>query len=284
MPFFEFKSYQIYYFDSDPSSSKPVITFIHGWTASSKSWTAQIEYFSPNYRVIAIDLLGHGQSSQPSPSEANELYTHIGFQDSVITLLNHLSIPKTNLVGWSMGMQEALGIVHRFPERIQSLILIGTSPLFSLPTDEITFPALPRSAMDGLLAGLSTSFDQIIDGVVFGFYPEYTPGEEPVPKYIQQQLEDTKHVGGTLAVAIQNNVGSVDHRPLVPEIKTRTLIIHGEKDHLTPPAAGEWVFNNLGSKDKKFLVYEEPGHAVMVGPTTQRFNKDVEEFLQQSQH
>ena len=71
-----------------------------------------------------------------------------------------------------------------------------------------------------------------------------------------------------------------DFRSRIPEIKIRTLIIHGGKDILTPPAAGQWMFHHLGTSDKKFILYEEAGHAVFLGPTADQFNRDVEVFLE----
>jgi esterase/lipase len=58
------------------------------------------------------------------------------------------------------------------------------------------------------------------------------------------------------------------------------LIIHGGKDGLTPPAAGQWMFDHLGTSDKTFILYEEAGHTVFLGPTASQFNKDVEVFLE----
>ena len=278
MPFFGFESYKLHYLDSGDKSS-PVITFIHGFTASSKVYTSQTNYFTPKYRVISLDLLGHGDSDQPSPSDVGQLYDHSGFQDSVVTLLSHLSIESTVLVGWSLGAQIAVEIARKWPDKVNSLILVGASPMFFLPSDELTFPAFPKSSADGLLASLN-SFEEIYEGMVFGFFPEYTPGEERVPGYIETQLQDTAKVGGTIAYGILSLVGFADFRSRIPEIKTRTLIIHGGKDGLTPPAAGQWMFDHLGTLDKKFIIYEEAGHAVFLGPTAEQFNKDVESFLE----
>ena len=279
MPFVEFKSNKLHYIDSGNKSSS-VITFIHGWTASSKVYASQIDYFTPKYRVIAIDLLGHGDSDQPSPSEAGQLYNHSGFQDSVVALLAHLSIESTILVGWSLGAQVACEIARKWPDKVSSLILIGASPLFFLATNELTFPAFPKSAAEGLLISLSTSFEEVYQGLVFGFFPEYIPGKKPVPGYIETQLQDTAKVGGTIAHRILSLVGVEDFRSRIPEITTRTLIIHGGKDGLTPPGAGQWMFDHLGTSDKKFILYEEAGHAVFLGPTADQFNKDVEVFLE----
>ena len=212
MPFFEFKSYKLHYIDSGNKSS-PAITFIHGWTASSKAYTSQIAYFAPKYRVISIDLLGHGESDQPPPSDVGQLYNHPGFQDSIITLLAHLSVESTVLVGWSLGAQIVCEIARKWPDKVNALILVGASPVFFLPSDELTFPAFPKSAAEELLNSLANSFDQVYQGFVFGFFPEYTLAEKPIPGYIETQLQDTAKVGGTIAHGILRLIGVEDFRP-----------------------------------------------------------------------
>jgi pimeloyl-ACP methyl ester carboxylesterase len=279
MPFFESSSYTFYYNDSG-SKSNPAITFIHGWTASSKIYNSQIEYFSSKYRVVAIDLLGHGQSDKPDPVDVGQLYEHAGFQDSILALLSHLSIESTILVGWSLGCQIAFEIARCHPQKVTALILLAASPLFFLPTDEMSFPALPKSAEEALLNSLQNSFDEIYRGLVFGFFPEYSVDDNSVPEYIETQVQDTGKVGGKIAYGILRLVAIRDFRSSIPEITTPTLIIAGGKDKLTPPEAGQWILKHLGGKDKKLILYEEVGHVAFVGPTAERFNSDVDGFLE----
>lgn len=144
----------------------------------------------------------------------------------------------------------------------------------------MTFPGLPKSAAEVLLNSIQMNFDEIYQDLVFGFFPEYNPDDnEPVPEYIEIQVEDTRKVGGMIAHGILRLVGIEDFRTRIPEVKAPTLIIHGGKDKLTFPDAGKWIFENLGSEKKKFILYEEAGHVPFVGPTGEKFNLDVEEFL-----
>jgi len=282
MPFFVFKSYQLFYTDSSPSSSTlPVLAFIPGWTASGKIFASQITYFTPHYRVLTLDILGHGQSDRPAPSEASDLYTHTGFQDSLIALLQHLNVKTASLVGWSLGSQIAMLIARRRPELVSNLVLTGASPLFIRPDDTDTFPALSKSAADGLLTALDTSWEETYPGMVYSFFAEYTAGDETVPGYIQAAVDDARDMGGEVAGGIMARIGPADFRSWAGEIKTRTLIIAGGEDHLTPPAAGEWLRAHLGGKTE-MIVYEEAGHTTFAGPFAPKFNSDVTAFLQQS--
>src|SRR6202021_2753738 len=101
----------------------------------------------------------------------------------------------------------------------------------------------------------------------------------PLPEYIDVALDDTASVGGKVAHGVQKLVAPEDFRSRIPEIKTRTLLVTGGKDTATPPAAAEWTYDNL-SGEKKILIYEGIGHVPFVGAYADKFNSDVDNFLQ----
>jgi len=279
MPFFDFHSFKIFYNDVGPRTA-PAITFIHGWTCSSKIFKPQVAHFSSHYRCITFDLLGHGQSDKPPVPEARQLYSHIGFQECVLDLLASLGVEKTVLVGWSMGCPAAAEIARRFPEKVTSLVLIGYTPVFILSDPNDTFPSIPPAAAETLWNSVKNSFPQMYKDLVFSWFPEYTPGE-PMPEYLQTALDDTALCGGDIAEGVSRIVSPEDFRGRVGEIKTRTLLVTGGRDGATPPEAAKWAFERLGGQ-KKFIVYEGLGHAPFVGANADRFNEDVDAFLRSS--
>lgn len=281
MPFFDFQSFQLFYYDSgSPLPGAPVITFVHGFTASLNVYKNQIQYFSPKYRVIALDLLGHGESSRPDPAIAAQWYTHNGFLESIVALLDYLSIQRTTILGWSMGTGAAMELARRYPERVDNLVLIGASPLFLLPTDEPTFPGIPKSVADAVLESMRTQYREFYYGFVFGWFPDYVAGELP-PKYIEDALDDAATMSGKTAYSILSQVGPEDFRDRTSEVKTRALIVQGGKDSTIPTEAARWLYNHL-SGEKEWTFYENEGHAPFLGPNTDKFNADLERFLQLS--
>src|SRR4051812_19258167 len=62
---------KIHYYDIGNAKTKNAIVFIHGWTCNADFWKDSYNAF-PNYRVIAIDLPGHGQSDKPKLSYSME--------------------------------------------------------------------------------------------------------------------------------------------------------------------------------------------------------------------
>ncbi|MBI2927457.1 MAG: alpha/beta fold hydrolase [Verrucomicrobia bacterium] len=79
------------------------LVFIHGWACDRSFWRAQMDYFAPHYRVVAIDLAGHGESGT-----ARRDWTIERFGDDVCAVIEKLGLRRVVLVGHSMGGSVAL--------------------------------------------------------------------------------------------------------------------------------------------------------------------------------
>lgn len=104
----------------DVGVGKPIV-LLHGYTMNSNMWdnTLLLKVLSESHRVITIDLRGHGLSDKPS--EPKEYGPKVGID--VIRLLDHLSIPKAHLVGFSMGASTVGRLLVTHPDRIISATL-----------------------------------------------------------------------------------------------------------------------------------------------------------------
>lgn len=109
----------ISYYDFGKSDS--VIVFIHGFPFDKSSWDLQLEAMQSDFRVIAYDIRGFGQSTSDSKPFSIDL-----FADDLIGLLDELGLDKVVLCGLSMGGYIALNAVTRYPERFHKLILCDT--------------------------------------------------------------------------------------------------------------------------------------------------------------
>lgn len=101
-----------------------VVVFLHGYTGSSQDWFNQMSALSPMYKVIAVDLRGHGRSSAP-PRETD--YSIEIFVEDVHSILNHLNIEKCCMVGHSLGGFMALEFVLKYSGLLAGLVLVDTS-------------------------------------------------------------------------------------------------------------------------------------------------------------
>jgi 3-oxoadipate enol-lactonase len=95
--------------------------FIHGWTANRHRWDDQLGHFAGQYRVISLDLRGHGDSDlTPDP------YTIDGLAREVRALLDGLGVQRFVPVGHSMGGMIALTLALEHPERVERLVVIDS--------------------------------------------------------------------------------------------------------------------------------------------------------------
>ena len=125
MPMFENEGVNIYY---EIEGSGPDLILIHGFASNMEdNWKNSnwVKTLKDSYRVILIDNRGHGKSDKPKNADDYG----IKMVEDVIKLLDHLSIGKANIFGYSMGSRITLNLILRYPERIKCAILGG----FGLP-------------------------------------------------------------------------------------------------------------------------------------------------------
>ena len=105
---------------SDEGQGPPLI-FLHAFPLNRTMWTPQAEALAARYRVITIDLRGHGESDAPMWR-----YTLEQFADDVIGLLNHLSISKATFIGLSMGGYILFALYRKYSEYVEALVFADT--------------------------------------------------------------------------------------------------------------------------------------------------------------
>ena len=105
----------------EQGQGQPLI-FLHGNGESCDYFEHQIPFFSNDYRVIAIDTRGHGQSPR-----GDKPFTIKQFAEDLHDFMNERNIAKTNLLGFSDGGNIALEFALKHPESIDKMILDGAN-------------------------------------------------------------------------------------------------------------------------------------------------------------
>ena len=108
----------VYY---EKGTGNKTLLFIHGYGCNSKYWWAQLQHFSKNYRVISIDLGGHGESG----TNRND-YTMANFGGDVVAVMNEENIKQSYLIGHSMGGPVALEAAVVLQDRVTAIIGVDT--------------------------------------------------------------------------------------------------------------------------------------------------------------
>lgn len=98
-----------------------VLVFIHEWLCNQSYWKNQVKYFSGNYRVVTLDLAGHGLSGDNRTSYTLDLYA-----DDVIAVIKKVKARKVILVGHSIGASVAVKVALKMPEKVVAIIAVDT--------------------------------------------------------------------------------------------------------------------------------------------------------------
>jgi 2-succinyl-6-hydroxy-2,4-cyclohexadiene-1-carboxylate synthase len=114
-------------------SGTPLL-FLHGFTGSGADWALFVPYFAQYYRVITIDMLGHGETDSPTDVMRYAL-KHV--RRDLTTLLEDFIQEPAHLVGYSMGGRLALYLAINHQQLFRSLTLESASPGIADEEDRI---------------------------------------------------------------------------------------------------------------------------------------------------
>lgn len=100
---------------------EPALVFIHCWSCDRKLWENQVPVFAKQYRVVAIDLPGHGESGLGRNNWSVE-----SFADDVNRVITKLNLKRVVLIGSSMGGPIAVEATQRMPDRVVAIVPVDT--------------------------------------------------------------------------------------------------------------------------------------------------------------
>lgn len=99
------------------TEDSPALVFIHGWSCDKSVWKNQISVFASKYKVVAVDLGGHGQSGINRKN-----WTLDSFAEDVAAVVNKLGLKKIILVGHSMGGPVAIEAANKLKGKVIGLV------------------------------------------------------------------------------------------------------------------------------------------------------------------
>ncbi|TNE30356.1 MAG: alpha/beta hydrolase [Bacteroidetes bacterium] len=129
-------------------SSDEVVLFIHGNASSSVFWEEQMEMLPPNYRSIAVDLRGYGET-EPVVHDATQ--GCLQWATDILELMDELKVEKCHVVGHSMGGSAVYNLLTIASDRIVSATLVAPASPFGFggTKDEIGTPCYSDFAGSG---------------------------------------------------------------------------------------------------------------------------------------
>jgi len=252
---------EVSYFDE--GQGKIAIVFIHGFPFDKSMWELQLITLRDQFRVIAYDVRGHGNTL----ANANE-FSIPQFTDDLFAFLSQLEIEKSIICGLSMGGYIALHAVELYPDKIKGLVLSDTQ--CDADTEEARgkrMKAIELIRNDGLEQYTSDSVKNL-------FAPSSLENQKDKVDFIRNTILKTPpdNICKTLmALANRKEKCSV-----LEKIKMPVLILVGEEDKVTPLTAAKKM-NNL-IKGATLHIIKKAGHLSNL-ENPEEFNGHLKTFL-----
>jgi pimeloyl-ACP methyl ester carboxylesterase len=199
-----------YYVDdfTDPWKPASTLLLLHAAMGHSQRFYAWVPRLSRQYKVVRMDLRGHGNSQVPAPDVPFSMQRLV---DDTRELLDHLGCRHPHIVGNSAGGYVAQNLAMTAPDRVASLMLFGSTP--GLKHSQAA-SWLPRVAKDGLRKFLS---DTISDRF---------PVERTDPAYIEWFLDEAAKNDTAFIGRFVGHMATLDWADRLHEIKCPTLVVY----------------------------------------------------------
>jgi pimeloyl-ACP methyl ester carboxylesterase len=212
-----FRGKQIFYSESGKGKT---LVFLHGVTESSKIWDSFGEILSESFRIIVIDLPGHGKSECVDPILTMELQAEVVYE-----VLRKCKVKTCVMVGHSMGGYVTLAFAGKYPEMLKGLCLFHSHPYPDSPEDRKN-----RSRTIKII-------EQDKFGFVVNFIPALFPqgSRRKFVREIGKLVERAKQIPKEGIIAAQEGMKIRKNQTrLLKSIKIPVLFILGLKDSKAP--------------------------------------------------
>lgn len=265
MPYIETEpGVQIYYRELGNAQGRPVVV-VHGWTLNHQTWDRQIQDFQMDYRIIAIDLRGHGDSDKPTGD-----YSVDRLASDVAGVINGLDLHNVTLIGWSFGGTTSIRVGSTHNERLAQLVLVNAAGPKYTASDDCSY-GHDKETIEEWLNQERDDLETWRAGVMSSM-PKNPYTDTRLAWLTQQSLRTPSWAAAPMLAACC----AADLREDLPKIPVPTLICHGLSDVFCAIEGAEML--EAGIPDATLVRFEESGHSPQL-EQPELFNKTVLAFL-----
>lgn len=244
------------------------IVFIHGFPFDKSIWDDQLSSLPENFRGIAYDVRGFGEST----TQHNFLSIDL-FASDLLGFLSSLSIETCILCGISMGGYIALRAFELAPERIKGLVLCDTNAVADGNETKLKRFKSIQQVADGAKQEFTESFIQNV------FSPNTLANKPEVLHFLRAVILNTSDE--TICATLLAMASRTDTSHVLPKIKVPVLIIRGEEDKLMSQAQTDQLTKNI--ERSEFVSIKHSGHLPNL-ENTQGFFDALSSFLNKNFH
>lgn len=213
-------------------TDKTPLVLLHGWGTHGGIWDDLVLGLRDHCAVMAPDLPGHGRAPSFLPYDIERVVDHLA-----------AAAPARCVVaGWSLGGQLALAWARRHPQQVQRLILIATSPRF------VSASGWPHGLATAAVAEFAAALALDAAATLRRFRLLGTQGDAQalaVARRLDAALAARPLPGGVVLEQTLRWLEDTDLRAVLGGIAQPALVLHGERDRIIPPSAGEFLAAQL---------------------------------------
>ncbi len=260
--------------DEGNPNGRPLL-LVHGFSASLHTWEKWTPLLGGEYRLISVDLPGHGLTRTPkgyAPSIE-------GYADFVDAFMDKIALPKATVIGSSMGGHTAWELALRHPARVEGLVLIGAAgwpPSGDAADNEeaAIFKLLHNPVLGPLMRDLDNSA-MIRKGVESAFVNKALVDDAMAARYVEL-ARAPNHRATLVAITLGFRDSDTATKEKLAVITAPTLVLHGKQDNLVP-VEGATLFGEA-INGSKVIIYDQTGH-VPQEEIPERSADDLRTFL-----
>jgi len=187
------------------------LIFVHGWGWDQSLWKGQVTEFSSQYKVVTLDLAGHGESGKKRNS-----FTIKAFANDVVSVINKLKLNKVILVGHSMAGIINLEVYRQLKEKVVGIIGTDTYQLFQKGEN-------PKSAEDYL----TTFKENYLASVREYVGTLFLEGADTV--MVKSFVKKMSKLPSNIGMDIFRNIYQYNSIAAVTELQPKIISINGQK-------------------------------------------------------
>jgi pimeloyl-[acyl-carrier protein] methyl ester esterase len=227
------------------------LVMLHGWGMHAGVFQPLAEHLAHFNRVTAVDLPGHGQSD--SYVHFADLPRHAEY---LVEQLSGMLQQGVTLLGWSLGGLLAQYIALQYPQHVNKLILLCSTPCFSRRADWTC--AIDDAVLQSFAADLMRDYPATLSRFLSLQFMGAQNQKQTLRRARELVFSRPQPQTEMLQQGLQLLV-STDLRAQLRGIRCPTLVINSERDTLVPPAAGQYMAEQLAYA--RFILIKGAGHA-----------------------
>lgn len=230
---------------ADSGRGERCVVLIHGYLESMYVWDDFVPLLTPEVRVVTVDVPGHGISQV-----LGEVHTMEMMADVMRGMLDALGIERATFVGHSMGGYISLAFCARYPERLDGLVLLSSSPN---PDDE-TKRENRRREIALVCAGKKDVLAHVAPETGFA-----VQNRERLKDYIEDLVEQVHITEDDGIVALLGGmIARADQNEMLRASRVPQLFIFGRHDNYIPAETAERIA--AANPQAQVVWLSESGH------------------------